>query len=191
MFELLGRWLRPGLLLSGMGLLVGGAALAYMEVFEPVPVVWALPLLGIAVGLIAGAGAFVGLHQRLALQAPRLAMTTTILASLTMVATLVTAAPVLAAMAQGALPGGIAVLGFPVAVLGFMATVSLVSIAAFITEVLPRPAAGALVLATALTLVLLLYVLATGEVSAVLMVAVLVVWGLALTWSSRVVPQEA
>lgn len=49
---------------SGGGFLLAVGATMFIGLLEPGPVVWALPALGLAVGVIAGAAAFSGLPVR-------------------------------------------------------------------------------------------------------------------------------
>lgn len=73
LLEMLGRSSSPAILLAGLALLVGGAALAFTVAVQTVPVAWALPVVGMAAGRITGGGAFVGLHHSLERHASRLA----------------------------------------------------------------------------------------------------------------------
>ena len=105
------RWSKPAFVISGSGLALACAAMLALEFVGPVPLIWALPVLGIAVGLIAGAAAFWSLHADLEQHTPALAMSSAGFAVLTLVAALVAVISGVGAVTRGELPAGIAVGG--------------------------------------------------------------------------------
>lgn len=185
------RWSKPGFVLSGSGLALACAATLALEFVGPVPVIWALPVLGVAVGLIAGAGAFWSLHPDLEQHTPRLAVSSAGFAVATLVAALVAIVGGVGAVARGELPAGIAVGASVLTLSGFVVTALLVAVAAWRSAVLPRWVAVGLVAATALLLGAPVSAMVVGAVPMWLLVLLLGAWGLVLVVLSRAIPHQA
>lgn len=190
MFEWLGRQSSVMFVVSGVGVLLAGVAILFTEILGPGPVVWALPALGLAVGAVAGAGAFAGLRIHLGADASRLATTSAVVALVTAAMALAASVGGILAAVREQLPAALTGVALVLALLGFVGTGLLVSVAALRTAALPRRPVGVLLVACALTLVAPVAARAAGSALTVLLV-VLAAWALALLGMGRAVPRQA
>lgn len=184
-------WSKTGFVLSGGGLVLALAATLVLEIVRPAPVLWALPALGIAVGLAAGASAFWTLRHDLKPYTPRLAAASSGVALLSLAAGLVAIIAGIGAVARRELPTGIAVGSSALALSAFIVTALLVAVATWRGEILPRWVAGGLVVATTLLLGAPVSVIAIGAVPAWLLPLLLATWAAVLLLLSRSVPSRA
>jgi hypothetical protein len=184
-------------MLAGIGLLGAVDATILMELVGVGPGIWAAPALGIAVGLTAGAGAFAGLHPHLEPHTPRvprlssaLALVTAAGALMTVAWALVAAVGSVAEVSREELPATTVVLAFGIAIVGFVASGTLVALAAWRTLALPRAVASGLAPAIALTPLAPLAMVMSGAVPVVFSVVLLTAWGLVLIQLSRAIPRR-